>query len=260
MKEISFTVDVEPDLRTNKYKSIIPGLLELEKLLDKYKVKPTLFVTCDCIEKYPILFKRLKNKGWEIALHGYRHERFDNLTNKQKEQAVQSSIKCFKKYLKTRPKGFRAPQHAIDEEGINVLKKFNFDYDSSIMPWNSYHILFFWKIKVKFMHHFMPMKIHKMYGLKEIPISSFIMPFSSVTLRILPKSLLNLFFYFVNLLKKPVFLMHSWDLIKIPDSKIYKLCPKEKFMPKLENLISFFSKRKKFVTLENLPPIQTRIK
>ena len=77
MKDLLFTVDVEPDLRTGEYTGVFWGLLELEKLLDKYNIKPTLFVTCDCIEKYPTLFQNLNNKGWVIGLHGYRHIRFD---------------------------------------------------------------------------------------------------------------------------------------------------------------------------------------
>lgn len=252
MKSISFSVDVEPDLRTGEYKGVIPGLLELEKLLDKYHIKPTLFVTCDCIEKYPAIFKRLKKKGWEIALHGYRHERFDNLSLQQKTNAIQYSIKCFKKYLNIAPKGFRAPQHSINQESVEVLKKFKFNYDSSIIPWNFYHILFFWKIKVKFSHHFMPMKIHKMSGLKEIPISSFIMPFSSVSLRILPKFLLRPFYYFLSLYKSPVFFIHSWDLIEVKDSKLYDLCPKDKFMSRLESMIFYFSKKKQFITMNKI--------
>ena len=255
MNKIAFTVDVEPDLRAGRYEGVTSGLLELEKVLDRYNIKPTLFLTCDCLEKYPSLFRRLKDKGWEMALHGYRHQRFDDLTRAQKTKAIQSSIKCFKKYLKISPKGFRAPQHSIDEEGIDILNKFKFNYDSSTIPWNFYHILFFWKIKVKFSHHFLPMKIHKMGGLTEIPSSSLIMPFSSVTLRLLPEGLQNIFFYLVNFYKTPVFLMHSWDLIEIKDSKIYNLCPKKKFLLRMEKLVSYFSSRRNFVNLQNLPPV-----
>ena len=237
MKELVFTVDVEPDLRTGEYTGVFWGLLELEKLLDKYNIKPTLFVTCDCIEKYPTLFQRLNNKGWVIGLHGYKHVRFDTLTRTEKEDNIKKSIKCFKDYLGIRPEIFRGPQHAIDKESMEVLEEFGFKYDSSINPWNLYHILFFWKIKIKFSHHFKPLKPHYLYGFKEIPISSFILPFSSITLRILPKWMLKIFLYFIKKRDYPIFFMHSWDLIEIPDSKLYKLCPKNKFMDKLEVMV-----------------------
>ncbi|MEM3405617.1 MAG: polysaccharide deacetylase family protein [Candidatus Pacearchaeota archaeon] len=255
MKIISFTIDVEPDLHSNTYKGITEGIPKILSLLNKYKIKATFFVTCDCIEKYPEVFKKLIKEGHEIALHGYRHVRFDELTYKEKEENIKKSIECFKKYLKIKPKGFRAPQHSIDKETLFLLKKYKFEYDSSITPWNFYHLLFFWKIKLKLVHNFRKMKPHFWGGLKEIPISSFIMPFSSVTLRILPKYLLMIYLFFISIYKKPIFMIHSWDLINIPNSKIYKLSKKEKFISQLEILLLFFSKKRKFVTLNNLPPI-----
>jgi peptidoglycan/xylan/chitin deacetylase (PgdA/CDA1 family) len=77
------------------------------------------------------------------------------------KEDIMLTIKCFKKYLQIFPNGFRAPQHSIDEQGIDVLRENGFIYDSSIIPWNFYHLFLFWKIKVKFKHHFSKMKIHK---------------------------------------------------------------------------------------------------
>jgi hypothetical protein len=159
---------------------------------------------------------------------------------------------CFNKNLKLKPVGFRAPQHSIDNEMLGVLEKNEFEYDSSIIPWNFYHLLFFWKIKIKFSHNFSRMSTHKINNLFEIPISSFILPFSSVTLRILPKFLLKPYFYLILLYKKPVFLMHSWDLIEIPESKLYNLCPKNKFLDKLEFMLNFFSKKRKFIAIKEI--------
>jgi len=86
----------------------------------------------------------------------------------------------------------------------------------------------------------------------EVPMSSFILPFSSVTLRILPLSLLTIYLHLISFFKNPVFLMHSWDLIEIPGSKLYKLCPLPLFLKKLEYLLKFFSQKRKFSTIEEL--------
>ncbi|MDO8623478.1 MAG: polysaccharide deacetylase family protein [archaeon] len=251
MRPLSISIDVEPDLHTNAYNSVkaIPNLLRLFK---KYNVKATFFTTCDCIEKYPSVFKSIKKEGHEISLHGYKHHRFDNLSLDEKENDIKKSIACFKKYLKTKPAGFRAPQHSIDRETMNLLEKYYFKYDSSLIPWNFYHLIFFWKIKVKFMNNFSPMKIHKINNLYEIPISSFIMPFSSITLRILPLPLLKMYFHLIDSYKEPVFLMHSWDLIEIPDSKIYNLCPIDEFMKRFEFMLEFFSHRRKYAKIDEL--------
>lgn len=247
MKEIFISIDVEKDLHTGKYNSL-KALPDFMKLLKKYNAKATLFITCDCLKKNPSIFRKIKAEGHELSLHGYKHERVDTLTIKEKHENIEKSLKCFKKYLNLEPSGFRAPQHSIDNETMLILKKSNIKYDSSISPWNFYHLIFFWKIHIKFSHNLTSMKVHKRKGILEIPISSFILPFSSFTLRILPPSLLKAFFSFISSYKYPVFLMHSWDLIEIPNSKLYNLCPKDKFMRKFELMLSFFSKRR-FSTL-----------
>jgi len=251
MKQASISMDIEPDLHTDSYKSLdaIPDFL---KLLKKYNIKASFFTTCDCIKKNIKLFKEIKKQGHEISLHGFEHKRFDILSLKEKQENLEKSIDFFQKTLKIKPKGFRAPQHSIDNETIKLLKKYKFEYDSSITPWNFYHLIFFWKIKLNFFHNFKSMKIHKIDDFTEIPLTSFILPFASITLRILPKFLLSLYFRFLLLFNYPIFLMHSWDLIEIPESKIYNLCKKPCFLNKLEFMLKFFSKRRKFVKLENL--------
>ena len=54
---INISIDVEKDLHTNSYKGVTEGLKRLEKILGKLKIKPTLFVTGDCLEKFPDIFK-----------------------------------------------------------------------------------------------------------------------------------------------------------------------------------------------------------
>ncbi|MFA5173819.1 MAG: polysaccharide deacetylase family protein [Candidatus Pacearchaeota archaeon] len=252
MKGIAFSVDVEPDLRTGDYKGIKEGIPRLEKLMDQYNIRPTLFITCDCIEKFPKIFKRLHKKGWEISLHGYTHVRFDDLSFKEKENNLKKSITCFKKNLGIAPVGFRAPQHSLDEDTLILLKKYNIKYDSSLTPWNFYHLIFFWKIKLNQKYNFTNPKIHYRKNVMEIPITSLIMPFTGFLLRVLPNFLLKIFFFKLKIVKYPVFFMHSWDLIEIPDSKVYSICPLDDFIEKLELLLNYFSKRTKFNTLEEI--------
>jgi hypothetical protein len=251
METITLSIDVEPDLHTGKYKSL-EALKNFIAFLKKYNIKVTFFVTCDCIKKNSEIFREIKKQGHEIALHGYTHERIDKLSFRKKVSSINKSLSYFKRCLGLIPQGFRAPQHGIDNETLKILNEKSFKYDSSIIPWNFYHLIFFWKIKVNFFHHFAKMKKHKRKGITEIPISSFILPFSSITLRMLPLSILKIYFFFISFLKNPIFLMHSWDLIEVPNSKIYRYCPKEKFKEKLEYMINFFSKRYKFSTILEL--------
>jgi len=99
------------------------GLEELLKLLDKYNLKATFFVTANFANKYPKLIKKLSEKH-EIASHGYCHKK--GCVDLQKAKELKEKI-IGKKIL-----GFRAPRFEIDD--IAGLNEFGFVYDSSVHP------------------------------------------------------------------------------------------------------------------------------
>lgn len=240
---ISITIDVEPDPKTGKYDEMLSGLNSAEKLFNKNQIKPTLFVTCDCIEKHPQLFRKLLKKGWEISLHGYRHIRFDSLSTKEKEQQIEKALRCFKKHLKTTPKGFRAPQFSSEFSLIEILEKKGFKYDSSTVQFPLSQLIFFRsKLKLYWNQMFFKRKIRKgKLSIKEIPASSFILPISAFTLRKLPSPVFKTLLFFSTKLRKDkslVFLSHS-----------YEFSPERiKFLDKFIEQ----HKKDKFITLEKL--------
>lgn len=236
------TFDVEPDLRTGKYLGVEEGIKNILEILNKYGVRATFFVTCDCVEKYPKIFQNLIKQGHEISLHGFRHKRFDEMGRKEKEKQITESIKCFKKYLKIIPKGFRAPQHSIDNETLDLLEKYKFDYDSSYTPCNLLQLFFFpKKFKLWFKHFFSKSRIYKIReNLWEVPPTSLIIPFVSLTIRVFPLWLLKFYVIVLGVFNKDiVFYAHSWDFIILKNSKSYKLCPLEKFLEKFDELIKW---------------------
>jgi len=258
MKTISISIDVEPDMYTEKYYGITQGIPKLIKILDKRKIKATFFITCDCLQKYPQIFQNLKKQGHEIALHSFTHKNFLTLNKKQKQKQIKKSISSFQKYLKQKPEGFRAPQHSIDNQTLDILEKNNFVYDSSFSPWNLYHMLFPNKIKINYKDNLTSKKIRKIRkNLYEVPIGTVGLPISALSLRALPYLLLKPFINSIKLTKNPVLMMHSWDLIEIPQSKLYKKCPLSCFLKRFEMFLDSFPKEK-YKTIEKLiPPIQT---
>ena len=256
MKFVNISIDVEQDLHKNSYEGILKGLVQLTKILNKKNIKITFFVTAKILEKYPKIFQNLKKQGHEVALHGYNHERFDELSLKRKDELLKKSIKIYKKILNENPKGFRAPQHSIDDETLFLLKKYKFKYDSSLIPWNFHHILLP-QIKVKFSNNFKKMRIHKINELYEIPITSFILPLTAFTIRLLPFSFFKIYLRVVNLFQTKIFFMHSWDFIKLKNSRLYKRCPLNDLLKRYEYMLNYFGKDNKFETLVNFPPFQT---
>ena len=239
--KILFSIDVEPDLHTHEYQGIYLGLKKAEAIFSEYKIKPILFVTADCLAKYPKMFLSLRKKGWEISFHGLTHRRFDSLSFKEKELEFSKSLKIFSKF-KLKPKGFRAPQHSLDQETLTLLEKYNFEYDSSYTPLNLLQLVFFPKKFGLWIKNFLsPRKPWRLSSkLVEKPTSSFLLPFTSLTLRILPRFLMYLYLRFIKLLYvKPVFYCHSWDFISLPKSRIDRKFPSPVFQSKLKRLLKW---------------------
>jgi len=254
----AFTIDVEPDLKTGKFLGIDEGLPILLKLLEKHNIKATFFVTCDCLEKSPKLFLDIKERGHEIALHGYRHERFDILSQKEKKEQLKKSFFCFKKYLKTKPVGFRAPQHSITSETISLLEKNNFLYDSSKTPGNALLIRHLLKKKTNkkevlnnFFSRLKPYNISK--DLTEIPRTSFLISQGGFELKVYPDNYYKLILPLFSALRIPfIFVLHSWDMVNTPGSRTSKICKKEKFIERLDQFLEYTSKKLNYKTMNGL--------
>jgi len=241
MKQKTFciSIDVEKDIHKESYESVKKGLPFFAKLAKKHNIKATFFTTCDCIVKHPKVFRDLIKQGHEMAIHGYDHQRFDKLSLEGKKEQLKKCFAVFKKYLNINPKGFRAPQHSVDEETFKVLEENNFLYDSSLSPWNFHHILLP-QIEIKFSHNFGKMKPNKINKLWEIPITSFFFPLSAFTIRLLPFWLFKVYLRFVSPFKTKVFLSHSWDFVELENSRMYSRCPLPEFMKRFEYMIEYF--------------------
>lgn len=255
MHQISITFDIEPDIHTGDYKGITSGISEITSILDKQKIKVTFFTTCDCIERYPRIFQDLKKHGHEIALHGYRHIRFDELSLQEKKKQIEKSVKIFRTILKESPRGFRAPQHSADNSTLRILNQNNFLYDSSCTPFNFLQLLLFpRKFKLGISGFFSPREKYEISKkIYEIPVSSFLIPFVSLPLRIFSWKILRIYLWFlrktnINL----VFYAHSWDFIELPKSRIDRMFSHKKLIKNMRRMIDYFSEKNKFVKMEEL--------
>lgn len=258
MMDAVFSVDVENDLYSKDYKGIEEGLPKLLGILEKQDIKATFFVTAQALKKYKNIFKNLKKKGHEIEVHSYNHKRYDIMNTKEKDMDLKETIKVYKKLFKANPKGFRAPQHSADKETLFLLQKYNFKYDSSRCPGNIMLFRHFFKKnsnKIELLKTFFSkLKPYKIIpGLVEIPRASFLISTGAFELKVYPLIFHKLIVLLFRKLKIPlVFVMHSWDMINIPKSKITKFCSKEKFQEKLNSFLEFSAKRLNYTTMEKL--------
>ncbi len=105
----------------------------LVHLLQKLDISQTFFVPGWVIEQYPAAVELLVEHGHEIALHGYMHERSNDLSPGEEARLLDKSIEAYIKRVGTEPRGWRAPGFAFSRNSTELLIDAGFNYDSSLM-------------------------------------------------------------------------------------------------------------------------------
>jgi polysaccharide deacetylase family protein (PEP-CTERM system associated) len=107
--------------------------LRLLDLLDSFahEVKATFFILGQVAEKFPRLVLRIKDRGHEIASHGYNHL----LNNQMEFEALQQDLHKSKVLLEDisgQPVlGYRAPCFSISDDILKAIQDAGYKYDSS---------------------------------------------------------------------------------------------------------------------------------
>ena len=120
----------------------------MENLIDKYNIKPLVGIIpenqdpmlVDTYERDPLFWDKVirwKEKGWELALHGYNHKYITheggvNPVNRRSEFAgvpldvqrvkIRRGIRIFQDH-EIDPNIFFAPSHTFDKNTLEALKK-----------------------------------------------------------------------------------------------------------------------------------------
>ncbi len=185
---------------------------EMIGILKKKKIETIFFVPAQLLKSKPHL-KKLTKYG-KIGLHGYQHERFDLLNYEKKENLIKNSIRIYKKIFNREPEYFRAPQFSADFELLKILEKSDFKKDFSTTEFPFFQIIFF---PSRFLTYLKQVKFserikNQNMKIKEVPISSFIFPFSMFFLNLLPLPVFLMIAKLCSNFKKEiVFLAHSYE-------------------------------------------------
>jgi len=209
------SVDVEKEITK------MPEILDI---FGKYGVSATLFVTGRVLKENRNLVKEW-SKDYEIACHSFTHRFWSELNKEERKKELEDFINLYQEIFNEAPRGFRAPSHLIDKEGVELLQEQGFLYDSSILP------------------HYPPLKKYRGYqgkrpllpyypeGLKilEIPVRGqiFGIPLAGAWLTKLPFWIYKILF-FIYCPKFITLSWHSWDKLKNLD-KILNLLSKKNY-------------------------------
>jgi len=260
---IDFEEWYHPELIKNHVKNdqkipkIFKGIDIILDLLNKHNISATFFVVGEILQHDPELIDKIISNDHEIAFHTMHHDRIDspNFSNKFDDE-----LKEFQKLTNDKSKGFRAPTFSLNEKSsfiIKMLEKYNYIYDSSIMPaktsmyGNPNADKKPYKITSENLEHNsengklweFPLMVTKLLG-KQIPAAG------GFYLRTLPLYMIkNAIKNYENEHMPACFYVHSWELTpelmpRIPLSQKNNFITYhniEKTLPKLDQLLSNFN-------------------
>lgn len=113
------------------------GVPRILKLLDQYNIKATSFIPGHTADTYPEVCREILSCGHEVGHHGYVHEDPTELTYEQEEAVIQKGFEALDR-IGAKPVGYRSPGWDFSPNTIEILEKYGFQYDSSLMG-NDYY-------------------------------------------------------------------------------------------------------------------------
>lgn len=264
MGTILLTFDVEEfdlirkyniNLEKSEYELSYQGLKEILKLLNKYRIKSTFFITASFAQKYPKLIKNI-SKEHEIGLHGLKHDDdYDSFPEKESYKRLKKAKQIIEKIINKKIFGFRAPRF-FPPKNI-ILKKLKLKYDSSLLP--TYIPMTPTYTLGKFKNLFKKRGVSFGNDIIEVPMSVIPilrLPFMWIVFRNMPllysKICTNLSLINTNIIN---LVFHSWDFINLNKLKLPFLIKNntgKKALYLLEKYIKWCLKKNfKFNTINN---------
>ena len=94
-------------------------------------LKATFFVLGWIAERMPGLIKEIRERGHEVASHGYNHKLSNRCSGNELKEDLKQSKELLEDILGKPVLGYRAPSFSITEEALAILEECGYVYDSS---------------------------------------------------------------------------------------------------------------------------------
>jgi peptidoglycan/xylan/chitin deacetylase (PgdA/CDA1 family) len=108
----------------------VPRLLEL---YDRFDVTTSWFTPGHTVDTFPDACRRIRDAGHEFGNHGYYHENPTKISPETEERLIDLAMQTFDKQLGLRPTGYRSPYWDYSDSTLDLVERFGFKYDSSLM-------------------------------------------------------------------------------------------------------------------------------
>lgn len=211
-KNFHFTVDCDWIPNSEK------ALPEILSLIEKYKLKPTFFLTGKFALKYREHVKDICARGYEIGSHGLRHglDPYENYGVSERYETkrynLNKSTDIIDSVTGIKPTIFRAPRFCISNDTFKILHELEYRIDSSIAV-NRFDFGIGTMNSLKYF--FKKNHSHRISDqILEVPPSAFILPLNMRLIRIFGVGFAKYFFNIVKSLScNIVFYLHPAEFI-----------------------------------------------
>jgi peptidoglycan/xylan/chitin deacetylase (PgdA/CDA1 family) len=109
------------------------GVPRLLALLKDFGLPATFFTPTHTMATFPEQFARVLDAGHEIGAHGCCHENIPSLSPSEEERLMELTVTQHEKIVGCAPRGFGSPAWDFSDITYELLMKYEFDYDSSLM-------------------------------------------------------------------------------------------------------------------------------
>ena len=101
-------------------------------LLKTHEMPATFFTPAWVVATWPEQCRRIVEQGHEVAHHGYKHEKYWDLSPVEQRNVIETSQRIFQDVLGTTAVGFRTPSGDWRPETPALLEDMGFRYSSSM--------------------------------------------------------------------------------------------------------------------------------
>jgi peptidoglycan/xylan/chitin deacetylase (PgdA/CDA1 family) len=112
------------------------GVYRILELLSSLNITATAFIPGYIAEKYPNAVEKIAEQGHEIGLHGYCHERPDEISEDELESTLSKAREYIERITGPRAMGYRSPSWEMTAYTLETLKRQQVLYDSSLMGYD----------------------------------------------------------------------------------------------------------------------------
>ena len=117
------------------------GIWRLLDMLSRLELEASCYIPGAIAAAHPDIVEAVMAGGHEVALHGYLHERVDELPDDQLLGVLERSAAALESAGAGGPFGYRSPSWEMTEAAFAALEEFGVRYDSSLMGYDRPYLI-----------------------------------------------------------------------------------------------------------------------